>query len=352
MGDKRIIEQRIPAAAGVAEARFPDSDGRFLPENDTQAEAILSVRYALTRHYSGVEDVYLAGNLFVYYDADDDAVSVAPDVFVVLGTARGRRTSYKVWEEGKPPDFVLEVISPRSKDREPTQDLVDKAGIYAAMGVREYFVYQPDPERRGYRLSGRRLWGRGYVELQPVRGPRAELELRSEVLSLAVWPVGVRLRLRDLESGRELPWPEESEAEYQQAEARARAEAARARAGRGQGAVGSGGARAGRDQGAGCRSPACGNRGEVFPSGAPTVRRQLIPPRFAAFGRTPRDTSRPRSRRQSRSGLRAGPPGEGRASAWMGPSAGRRKARSGAPGHVRIASERLRERGRSAPGRC
>ena len=225
MGDKRIIEQRIPAAAGVAEARFPDSDGRFLPENDTQAEAILSVRYALTRHYSGVEDVYLAGNLFVYYDADDDAVSVAPDVFVVLGTARGRRTSYKVWEEGKPPDFVLEVISPRSKDR----DLVDKAGKYAAMGVREYFVFQPDPERRGYRLSGRRLWGRGYVELQPVRGPRAELELRSEVLSLAVWPVGVRLRLRDLESGRELPWPEESEAEYQQAEARARAEAARAR---------------------------------------------------------------------------------------------------------------------------
>ena len=167
MGDKRIIEQRIPAAAGVAEARFPDSDGRFLPENDTQAEAILSVRYALTRHYSGVEDVYLAGNLFVYYDADDDAVSVAPDVFVVLGTARGRRTSYKVWEEGKPPDFVLEVISPRSKDR----DLVDKAGKYAAMGVREYFVFQPDPERRGYRLSGRRLWGRGYVELQPVRGP-------------------------------------------------------------------------------------------------------------------------------------------------------------------------------------
>ena len=222
MGDKRIIEQRIPAAARVAEARFPDSDGRFLPENDTQAEAILSVRYALTRHYSGVQDVYLAGNLFVYYDADDDAVSVAPDVFVVLGTARGRRTSYKVWEEGKPPDFVLEVISPRSKDR----DLVDKAGKYAAMGVREYFVYQPDPERRGYRLSGRRLWGRGYVELQPVRGPRAELELRSEVLSLAVWPVGVRLRLRDLESGRELPWPEESEAEYQQAEARVRAEAA------------------------------------------------------------------------------------------------------------------------------
>ena len=30
-----------------------------------------------------------------------------------------------------------------------------------------------------------------------MRGPRAELELRSEVLSLAVWPVGVRLRLRD-----------------------------------------------------------------------------------------------------------------------------------------------------------
>ena len=136
MGGTRIIEQPVAVAARVAEGRFPDSDGRFLPENDTQAEAVLSVRYALTRHYTGVEDVYLAGNLFVYYDKDDDAASVAPDVFVVLGTARGRRTSYKVWEEGKSPDFVLEVMSPSSEGR----DLVDKAGVYAAMGVREYFV--------------------------------------------------------------------------------------------------------------------------------------------------------------------------------------------------------------------
>ena len=65
------------------------------------------------------------------------------------------------------------------------------------------------------------------MELQPVRGPSTRLELRSEVLSLAVWPVGVRLRLRDLESGRELPWPEEAKEEYQQAEARARAAEAR-----------------------------------------------------------------------------------------------------------------------------
>ena len=167
MGGTRIIEQPVAAAARVAEGRFPDSDGRFLPENDTQAEAVLSVRYALTRHYTEVEDVYLAGNLFVYYDKDDDAASVASDVFVVLGTARGRRTSYKVWEEGKPPDFVLEVMSPSSEGR----DLVDKAGVYPAMGVREYFVYQPDPERRGYRLSGRQLSRTGYVELQPVPGP-------------------------------------------------------------------------------------------------------------------------------------------------------------------------------------
>ena len=50
------------------------------------------MRYALTRHYAGAEDVYLAGNLFVYYKQGDAAASVAPDVFVVLGAARGRLT--------------------------------------------------------------------------------------------------------------------------------------------------------------------------------------------------------------------------------------------------------------------
>ena len=64
--------------------------------------------------------MYLAGNLFVYYDADDDAVSVAPDVFVVLGTARGRRTSYKVWEEGKPPAGWQP--GPRGQGREIRRD--------------------------------------------------------------------------------------------------------------------------------------------------------------------------------------------------------------------------------------
>ena len=113
-------------------------------------------------------------------------------------------------------------MSPSSEDR----DQGEKAGLYAAMGVREYFVYQPDPERRGYRLRGRRLRGEGYVDLQPVRGPGSVLERHSEVLSMAMWPVGARLRLRGLETGRELPWPEESEVECQRAAARARAEAA------------------------------------------------------------------------------------------------------------------------------
>ena len=53
----------------------------------------------------------MSGNLLIYYDPSDSGASVAPDVFVVKGVSNHKRPSYKVWEEGKTPDFVLEITS-------------------------------------------------------------------------------------------------------------------------------------------------------------------------------------------------------------------------------------------------
>ena len=71
----------------------------------------------MRRHFRDRADVYVGGDMFVYYEEGNPGAVVAPDVFVVMGAAKRAedpRQSYKLWEEPKGPDFVLEVVSRKS----------------------------------------------------------------------------------------------------------------------------------------------------------------------------------------------------------------------------------------------
>ena len=79
--------------------------------------------------------------------------SVSPDVFAVHGVAKKRRRTYLTWEEGKTPDFVLEVSSRSTY----THDIQRKKNLYAKqLKVKEYYIYDPEgeihPNFLGYRL--------------------------------------------------------------------------------------------------------------------------------------------------------------------------------------------------------
>ena len=54
---------------------------------------------------------WVSGDLLVCYEEGNPRKSVTPDVFVVIGAPRHNRMTYKLWEEPKAPDFVLEVAS-------------------------------------------------------------------------------------------------------------------------------------------------------------------------------------------------------------------------------------------------
>ena len=127
-------------AVPTAAVDYPSSDGKPLAENDAQLHAILYAVGALRVRYGDRPDVYVSGDLLVYYEEGNRNVSVAPDAFVVFGVEDRLRMSYKVWEEGKGPDFVLEVASPNTW----REDVERKPGIYAGLGVSEYFSVRPD----------------------------------------------------------------------------------------------------------------------------------------------------------------------------------------------------------------
>ena len=95
---------------------------------------------------------YLASYLKVTMRRPDGRpLDVAPDLLVAHG-ADELRTSWNVVQEGKAPEFVLEVASDRSQDR----DVDDKPRIYDAMGVVEYAIFAPERRDGGPVLFGYR----------------------------------------------------------------------------------------------------------------------------------------------------------------------------------------------------
>ena len=90
-----------------------------------------------------------------------------PDLLVAFHVdpaAYKASNGYVITEQGKPPDFILEVGSPSTGDR----DIGAKRGDYEYWGVLEYWRFDPDGESHGARLGGDRLVN-GRYEPIPVR---------------------------------------------------------------------------------------------------------------------------------------------------------------------------------------
>lgn len=119
---------------------YPCSDGEPLAESDQQYNAITDTVHALRVRYADRPNVYVAGDMFVYYQRGEPGRSVAPDVFVVFGAEKRLRPSYFIWREGgKAPDVVMEMASPSTYER----DLLAKRDIYESIGVTEYWRFDP-----------------------------------------------------------------------------------------------------------------------------------------------------------------------------------------------------------------
>ena len=120
---------------------YPESDGKPLAETDLHRVVIVNTYQKLEGHFEDRDDVYVSGNLLIYDVPGKTRRSISPDVMVVFGIEKKMRRTYKIWEEGKAPDFVMEVTSKSTYKN----DLRKKKTRYAHIGVQEYFLY--DPER-------------------------------------------------------------------------------------------------------------------------------------------------------------------------------------------------------------
>ena len=178
---------------------YPSSDGLPLAENDWQLRAIFDAFGKLKIRYQDRPDVYVSGDLLIYYEEGNPRKSVAPDVFIVFGAASHARNVYKLWEEPKVPDFVLEVASENTW----REDLGRKRTLYAELGVREYWLFDPKDEYFDPPLQGLVLREGDYRPL-PALMENGTRTIRSEVLGLDLRAGSGELRFRDSATGQYL----------------------------------------------------------------------------------------------------------------------------------------------------
>ena len=214
---------------------YPYSDDKIMAETPLHVDSILYALATLRNWFASHVRVQVGANMFVYYQEGDASKRLTPDLFVVRGLEALPEPSYKIWEAGRPPTFVLEVASPSTEKR----DRDEKQALYASMGVEEYWRFAPtgflnDPEGPRVRLAGGVLRGLGYAPLESA----PDGSIRSEVLGLDVRAdeqpeTRHLLRFRDPETGQDLlTFGElqeahiEAERGQREAESRLRAEAA------------------------------------------------------------------------------------------------------------------------------
>ena len=174
----------------------PVEDGMLQNPIIEDIASILRLRYK-----PRADSVLVSGPTFILYDINDPNARIAPDCYVVFDVdARAivGHNSFRVWQWGKPPDFVLEIAS----ESTALNDLTAKRDIYARIGALEYWRFDPSGgDLYGEPLAGERLVD-GRYEPYPIHtADDGDIWAHSEALNLDFYMRGDRFWVRDSATG-------------------------------------------------------------------------------------------------------------------------------------------------------
>jgi Uma2 family endonuclease len=163
--------------------QYPDSDGEPMADNTEQYDLMVLLRENLDLLHP---TAFVAANLFWYPVEGHPEVRLAPDVMVAFGRPKGRRGSYRTWDEGGVvPQVVIEIWSPANTFPEQLR----KHQFYERHGVEEFILY----DQVRHTLA---VWVRQGTVLAPVG---VEEGWASPRLGLRFTPLGDALQVTRLD---------------------------------------------------------------------------------------------------------------------------------------------------------
>ena len=157
-----------------------------MAETDVHRELLNYLIEALKIYFQADEDVYATGNLLLYYEQGNPKKCVAPDVMVCFGVEKKLRRVYQLWKEEKVPQVIFE-ISSTSTWRE---DLSKKYSLYQLLGVKEYYIFDPE-----YKALDESLLAYFLIEGEFVKAEIENKRIFSPTLHLEIVDTGEDLRI-------------------------------------------------------------------------------------------------------------------------------------------------------------
>ena len=159
----------------------------------------------LWHHFGNHDTTLVVGERYLSPTPTADIADLHyPDLLIAFGVnpdAYHRHKAYIISEQGKPPDFVMEIAS-----RSPTasDDTGPKRRDYAALGIPEYWRFDETGDYHGARLAGDRLVGGKYQPI-PIDAPDdGILQGYSAVLNLNIRWANGGLEWHDPKTGRHI----------------------------------------------------------------------------------------------------------------------------------------------------
>lgn len=150
-----------------------------MPETDLHRDLMVALICSLQWHFRDDPNVYVSGNLLVFYEPGNRRRHISPDVFFVRGVEKRQRLNYLIWEEARAPQVVIDLTSSTTQRNDQTTKLERYRDV---LKVREYFLFDPFGDYLDPRLQGYRLRKGEYHPIVAVHGrlPSRELGLHLE----------------------------------------------------------------------------------------------------------------------------------------------------------------------------
>ena len=185
--------------------RLPDPPKRE-PDEMTSYDRLhkIGIPLFLARHFGNPETTLIEAERWVVPNPEFNKTRARrPDLLIAFGVSPDdydASNGYIVSEQGKPPDFVMEIASESTAD----VDTGVKREYYAELGIPEYWRFDKTGQYHGARLAGDRLVD-GQYEPIPIEEPEEGiLQGYSAALNLVLrWEQG-ELRWHDPETGRHI----------------------------------------------------------------------------------------------------------------------------------------------------
>jgi Uma2 family endonuclease len=129
-----------PSSQGEEEIIYPEQRENDMGETSIHIDLIADFLKILKLFFKRREDVFLSGNMNLYYTEGNPNKWCAPDLLVAFGVPNHKRSSYQVWKEKVFPQVIFEVASNMTWDN----DVGKKYKDYETFGVEEYYILDPE----------------------------------------------------------------------------------------------------------------------------------------------------------------------------------------------------------------